>query len=586
MLYYSSILKDSPVGFWKLDETSGSVAYDASGCGNNASYLGSINKVDIPLVPGGQHANKITESDTISFQITKDFSGQAGIGGFGIEKTEDNDFSLEVWFHPKNITSLTPIFADSNGIGIYWDKGNIVFKLESERLDYCTLYQNKAFHVVAVYQYNSIKLFVDSNLVASKNINPISFTNESLIIESGPSNTGEYFLIDAPAIYRYAISVDKIKLHYQHVPSNISVQVAQSNFGQLFKSTLQHQLNPDSFTWPAYIPFDLFENDNIKHRKATNSLYLNGISGSYFLTSVVALNKQYVSSKLEWFGTEGIKIYSSIAYNGENTIWHECINGSSIYGISVGDTFANDEQIYFKIEFNTDDIEKYVPELYYIGFYLYTDKKLYSHNGRSFISISEPTVGLNWDVDFSNRESQIIERNYDNGIRSKGAGFFIETLDNISTIETVMVPESLSNGYLFYNKTGDTESSLSWNSGGTITKANLMGLYINGQDLSSVTNISSYLNIGEPNYIMIKTNSSISGQIWFNCKSDNSVRSGILPDNLYNIITIYENIDPDHLANYNAYIGNQVITADNSVFSLTDIGATAYDYDWLVLDNA
>ncbi len=55
MLYYSSILKDSPVGFWKLDESSGSTAYDSSGCGNNGSYYGNINKVDIPLVPGGVH---------------------------------------------------------------------------------------------------------------------------------------------------------------------------------------------------------------------------------------------------------------------------------------------------------------------------------------------------------------------------------------------------------------------------------------------------------------------------------------------------------------------------------------------------
>jgi hypothetical protein len=586
MLYYSSILKDSPVGFWKLDESTGTVAYDSSGCGNNAEYYGSINKVSIPLVPGGQHSNKITSTQKISFPITKDFSGEDGIGGFGIEKTEDNDFSLEVWFHPKNITSLTPIFADSNGVGIYWDSGNIVFKLESERLDYCTPYQNKSFHVVAVYEYNSIKLFVDSELVASKNISPITFTNESLVIESGPANSGEYFLIDAPAIYRYAIDLNKIKLHYQHVPSNISVQVAQSNFGQLFKSTLQTQLSPDNFTWPAYIPFTLFENDNISYRKATNSLYLSGSSGSYFITSVVALNRNYVSSKIEWFGTEGIKIYSSIEYDGENTVWHECVNGSPIYGIALGDIFPNDEQIYFKVEFNTDDIEKYLPEIYYMGFYLYEDKKLYSYNGRSYISVSEPSNVTNWDVDFSNREYQIISRNYDNGIRSKGAGFFIDTVDNILTLEMIMVPESLSSGYLFYNKTDDTESSLSWASGGGITKSNILGLYVNGQDLSSVANISSYLNIGEPNHIMIKTNSAMSGQIWINCKSENDVRTGVLPNNLYNIITIYENTDPDYLNNYNAYIGNELVTVDDSDFTLTDMGPTAYDFDWVVLDNA
>lgn len=584
MLYYSSILKDSPVGFWKLDEISGSTSYDFSGCGNNGSYVGNINRVQIPLVPGGIHANKITNTQTISFPITRDMSGQTGIGGFGIQKTEDNSFSFEIWFHPKNITSLTPIFADEDGIGIYWDKGNIVFKLESERIDYCTQYQNKSFYVVAVYEPNVIKLYVDGELVVSKNISGLTFSNQSLTVKSGPANVNESFLIDAPAIYRYALNLNQVRTHYQHVDDNTNVQVVQSNFGQLFKSTLQHQFPPDNFTWPAYIPFKIFEDDNIKYKKATDSLYLVGASGSYLITSILPLpHKEYVSSKIEWIGTKGIKVYSSI----DNEVsWQECINGSSIPGISLGTNYVNNKQIYFKVEFNTDDINYYIPELDYMGVYLYPEKKIYSHNGRSFISVSQPSTGSSWDLDFSNREDQILSRNYDNGIRSRGSGFYLETVDNILTVETVFVPESLSTGYLFYNKTAGTEYSVSWASDGTLTKLNIAGLYINGQDASSITNISNYLNIGEPNYIMIKTSNSITGQIWFNCKSDNNVRSGILPDNLYNIISIYENSTPNHLTNYNAYIGNEVISANNSVFTLTDIGPSAYDFDWVTLDNA
>jgi len=586
MSYYSAVLKDSPVGFWKLDELSGSTAYDFSGCGNNGTYFGSLNLIDIPLVPNGLHAVKITDTSTISFPISKDFSGQSGVGGFGIEKTEDNDFSLEIWFHPKNITSLTPIFADQNGIGIYWEKGNIVFKIEGERLDYPVPYKNKAFHVVAIYDINVIKLYVDSELVASKFITPITFTNPSLEIESGPSNESEYFLIDAPAIYRYAINVNKIKSHYQHMPTNTNVQIVKSNFGQLFKSTLQHQDQPDQFSWPAYIPFNIFEDDNISFRREKNSLYLKGSTGSYFITSISPISyKNYISSKIEWFGTEGISVYSSLDYDGENTIWQECENGSNIPGISLGETFLNQKQIYFKVVFNTDNINTHVPEIYYMGAYLYESKKLFSHNGRSFISVSEPSSGSSWDVDFSNREYQIISRNYDNGIRSKGAGFYLETIDSIRCVEMFMVPDSLSSGYLLYNETGGQEFSLSWSSGGGISKSNIDELYINGQDISSATNISQYLNIGEPNYILIKTSASISGQIWFNTKSINNVRTGSLPNNLYNIIAIYENPEINHLVNYNFYIGDDVLSADDSAFTLTDIGPQAYDFDWVVLDN-
>lgn len=587
MSYYPSVLKDSPVGFWKLDEESGSIAYDSSGCGNNGSYLGVLDRVDIPLVPNGMHANKISSTNTLSFSITKDFSGQSGVGGFGIAKTEDNDFSLEVWFHPKNLTSLTPIFADSNGIGIYWDNGNIVFKLESERIDYGVPYENQSFHVVATYEINCLKLYVNAELVATKYINPITFTNESLTLDIGPSESSEYFLVDAPAVYRYALNINQIKLHYQHTLTNTSVQIVKSNFGQLFKSTLQHQDQPDQFTWPAYIPFSLFESDNIGFRKESNSLYLKGSPGSYFITSISPKpHKTYVSSKIEWFGSKGISVYSSLDYDGENTIWEECENASFIPGIRLGQEFPNNKQMYFKVVFNTYDINTHVPELYYMGSYLYENKKMFSHNGRSLISVSEPSSAIEWDVNFSNREYQILSRHYDNGVRSMGAGFYVDTVDNIRSLEMVFVPEAIGSGYLFYNKTNSVEYSLSWASNGTILKSNVSGLYINGQDASSATNISEYINVGEPNYILIKTSLAISGQIWINTKSDNNVRSGTLPNNLYNIIAIYEGIDIDHSINYSFYTGDHILSANDSAVTLTDMGPKAYDFDWVVLDNA
>lgn len=584
MSYYQSVLKDSPVGFWKLDELSGSIAYDSSGCQNNGTYTGSINKISIPLVPGGVHCNKITNTQKISFPITKDFSGQVGIGGFAISKTEDNDFSLEAWFHPKNITSLTPIFADTSGIGIYWDNGNIVFKVESERIDYTVPYLNKIFHVVAVYQYNNLKLYVDSELVVSKYISPITISNTSLSLESGPSLINEYFLIDAVAAYRYALTINQIKSHYAHMYKNTTVQLTSSNFGQLFKSTLQHQNEVDHFVMPINIPFTLFENDNLKYKRSSDSLYLTSTSG-YFITSISLLHwKQYVSSKIEWFGGKGIRVYSSIT--SDQGPWLECTNGSVLPQIKMGQSIGSITSIYLKVEFLSTDISIYIPELYYLGLYLYQNKKLNSHNGRSYISVSQPTSGSNWDIDFSNREYPIFSRHYDNGIRSLGAGFFINSVDNIRNIEMIVTPSSLSSGYLFYNKTAGIEYSLSWAAGGAISKSNISGLYINGQDISAQTNISSYLNIDEPNYILIKTSANITGQIWLNTKSDNNVRTGSLPNNLYSLISIYENASIDHLSNYNFYIGNEKVSVSDSGITLSDFSAKAHDYDWQVLNNA
>ena len=138
MSYYLSVLKNSPLGLWKMDETSGLTAYDSSGCGNNGTYFGQNYKFGMPIVAGGVHSNRIDSSNYVQFVLSKDFSGTTGTGGFATVDTYDNDFTLEAWIHPKTLSSFTPILADSSGIGLYWDKGNIVFKLEGERIDYCS----------------------------------------------------------------------------------------------------------------------------------------------------------------------------------------------------------------------------------------------------------------------------------------------------------------------------------------------------------------------------------------------------------------------------------------------------------------
>ena len=47
MSYQLRVIKDNPVGLWPLDESSGSVASDISGCGNNGAYTG-VEYITIP----------------------------------------------------------------------------------------------------------------------------------------------------------------------------------------------------------------------------------------------------------------------------------------------------------------------------------------------------------------------------------------------------------------------------------------------------------------------------------------------------------------------------------------------------------
>ena len=580
MSYYLSVIKDSPIGLWKLDESSGSIAYDISGCDNHGSYVGQIVKSAIPIVSGGDHSNKISTENYLQFQLSKDFSGTVGTGGFATVDTYDNDFTLEVWVHPKNITSLTPLLADSSGIGLYWDKGNAVFKLENERIDYSVPDPDRVIHIVGVYSVSSMSLYVDGILVASKSIS-IKFTNTSVTFLSGPALSNEYFLIDCPAVYRYGLSQRAIASHYNNLFLNNDEQVSVPDLGELFRAGERYQDIQTKYVYPAQVPWEtlIYDNEALSYNKNNNSIYLNSgfTSGEFVEDMVLNITKTYVSSKIDWVASSGVSVYvSEISESGP---WQPCVNGSSIPGFTQGSSFSSTKVLYFKFVFASTNSSIYIPELYSLKIYFYSEKKMSAHNGGGFISTSQPTSGSVWDIDITNETYQVRLRNAKNGIKPKSSAFYIRSLNENRNIEMIFTPKSLSSGHLVFNKTGSVETALSWAAGGAITKSNISNIYINGQDASSATNISSYLYIDEPNYILIKTSSVISGEIWFNGKQLLGVRSGVLDDNLYQNIALYENPLISHQEHYDLYIGKPSSIGQGSALSMTEDSVQTYSRD-------
>ena len=438
MSYHLSVIKDSPIGLWKLDESSGSIAYDISGCGNNGSYIGQISKSGMPIVSGGSHSNKIDDLNYLQFTLSKDFSGTNGTGGFATNSTYDNDFTLEAWIHPKTLTTLTPILADSSGIGLYWDKGNAVFKLENERIDYSVPNSNKVLHLVGIYSVNSMSLYVDGILVASKSIS-IKFTNTSVTLSSGPCASGESFIIDCPAVYRYSLSPRSILLHYNNLFLNNDEQVSVPDLGELFRVSERYQDVETKYVYPAQVSWDtlIYDNDALSYSKSNNSIYLNSgfTSGEFVEDMVLNITKGYVSSKIDWVASSGVSVYvSEISESGP---WTPCVNGSSIPGFTQGSSFSSTKILYFKFVFTSTNSDIYLPELYSLKIYFYSQKRMFAHNGGGTLSVSQPTSGTIWDIDMSNESYPARSRNNENGIRPKSSAFFIETINENRNIEMI-----------------------------------------------------------------------------------------------------------------------------------------------------
>jgi hypothetical protein len=272
MSYQLKVIKDHPIGLWPLDESSGTSAIDISGCGNTGTYVGGLQSNILPLIPGGVSGNLINLTKSITLSTTKDYYGSTVSGGFANKYTSQNNFSLEVWVYPKiTSTSRTILMADDTSvIGLYYESGSLVFKLEDEELYYTLNNTNKVMHIVATYSQASMSLYVDGYNVATKSITGFKFTNTSLALSIGPCTASDHFIVDCPAIYREALPSETIRSHFVAGTYHVNpIQFIRTDGGKLF------QLN-DEFLKPVHryslVNLKNYVNDDVYYDKTNQAL--------------------------------------------------------------------------------------------------------------------------------------------------------------------------------------------------------------------------------------------------------------------------------------------------------------------------
>ena len=580
MSYQLKVIKDHPIGFWPLDETSGTVAADSSGCGNNASYVGSPLSNILPLVSGGGSGTKITNLSYLTVPITKNYYGATVQSAFGTSYCSDNDFTMECWVSPSiSSTYVTRLFGDAtNGIGLFWDNGHIVFKVsESEFVISPLNYSKKAFHLVGKYTGSSIELYIDGVSVASKALTNFKFINSTISLQIGPTtDAGDHFIVDAPAVYRYSLSDKTIIRHYVNGnTTSPAIQVAYPDEGILYSGTDANIKSYFDYSYPVNKPwtywltedtyFDLVENRIGFFETETAEEKSLVIEDLIIIPSGLSLN----TSKVEWRNDLGVTVESSI----DGISWEFCVNGQPVPQYTK-DSFDASGKLYIKITMSTSDSSKYLPTLSFFCVAFYSSKDLYADNyGDKLSSNTEYYLGsLNYPI---------LSRNYLNGIRAKDtAGFKINTLSSIKSVEMFFTPLSLAPGTLFY-ASDPYDTRMAWNASGILSKANLEKVYVNNIDVTDEVDINLYLVAEQPHHIVLVFNNPVTGDLQFNYETAGG------PANLYKNITTYEKeltagIVETH---YELYTGRAVSTVTEPSVTLTESDIIAYNNDWIVLQS-
>lgn len=226
--YVSAVIADSPLGYWRLGESSGTVAYDYQG-GNNGTYYSATL---------GQPGYSGADTDTAA-QFAGVNSRVGDIDGTKINFTGFVSFTLEAWVNgAANQPDQSTIMV--KGIGADGTTATEQFAIDVSggkyrffvRRDANTIYDTLASvgpngawqHVVGVYNETerTMTLYVDGEVQDAGETSPVGlnttttpFTIGSKRLGNDPSYNGTFSgLIDEVAVYDHALTAEQVQAHY------------------------------------------------------------------------------------------------------------------------------------------------------------------------------------------------------------------------------------------------------------------------------------------------------------------------------------------------------------------------------------
>lgn len=575
MSYQLQVIKDFPIGFWPLDESSGTTAYDISGCSNNGTYHGSLTANILPLIPGGVSASIINSTNYIDFLNTNDYYGNQTAGAFATSYSSDNDFSIEIWVKPFiSSEEKVPLFADiTQNVGIFYENGSILFSVQPYSIYATPRNINKAMHIVATYSPESMSIWIDGILLESLNLNSFKFSNNSINFQCGPTTGDDYMVIDAPAIYRYSLNEKTIQNHFKLVQTRPANQIVYPDNGYLFSLDDDNIREIFYYRYPVNKSFRAMSNENLSYDYTDESIKLikgDAVekTGTILDYIVVPIMSDINESKIEWNGSNGIFVFTSTS--GDPDTYIQCINGESVPQYN-SEGMHPSGQLYIKILLISPDSSKFCPYINYFNISFYKMKKIYANNSGETINY------LNKDFYLGGSHYDLLSRSYFNGLRTQsGGGFTLSTDKDIKTLEFFISPTSRSSTTLV----SATDTLLSWASG-SLSKTNISKVYINGVDRSSISSIASLLPyLNDIYHVVIVFTNPISGDILFNSGASD-------PEITYKNLALYEyELSESKVSeHYSLYTSVPSSSLDSGTVNMTISPIKAFDVNWQVIQS-
>jgi type II secretory pathway pseudopilin PulG len=216
--YKSVVLGDSPVGYWRLDETSGTTAKDSSGNGNNGTYSGGVTLNQQSILSDGNAAAT--------------FDGSSGYVEIPYNASLNPPiFSIEAWVKPTTTgtylyvagTLRTTLVTPITGYRLArLADGRWMFSIGDGTSDpsiYATSTAvNEYVHLIGTYDGARLR-FYKNGVLESTSAGTLTLsqnTTKPLRIGAPPETSSNFFngTIDDVAIYNRALTAEEVEEHY------------------------------------------------------------------------------------------------------------------------------------------------------------------------------------------------------------------------------------------------------------------------------------------------------------------------------------------------------------------------------------
>ena len=577
MSYKNTVLNDFPNSFYLLDEVqsgsfedyiellsqfatyqalldsgltyagiNGMPVYDYSGNLNNGFASSASSKQLMPIISGGIRGTEVTSITEVYYEPK----------GIATKYYKDNSFSIEAWCAlPANNVSATIVGDPLIDTGIFYENGNIVFKVGTNKVEH-TVSNAQAIHVVGIFQSNLLSLYVNGSLVDTESLTSYQFSNELSSFKSGPC-TGR-LVIDSVAFYRYALSGTQILNHYNEGTKEVNVsQIVSIDGGYLFSMNTESIQRRFSYTYPVSKLWGELDISAEYLSSDQSYVYIPESTGakSFSFTDhfIVPDYLGITTSQIHWENdVKGILVEASI----DNLTWQTCVNGSPLPYFNKNDNQISDI-IYLRVTLSSDDSSRYLPVVNSLDIAFYNSKNFYSDNSGYYASSS-------YDYALPKVNSKTLSYNKNNGlIMYDGHGFSLNGIPSVNSVELIFTPQYDQNVLV-----SGASQIYEWTLSGAITNTGISSIYVNGINRTSETNVWDFMTVNTPHHIVINFTTAATS-IKFN-QNQNDSKSGL--GHMYNNVAIYENaLSVNSILNHHLlYTGNTINLISDTSFSISE----------------